>query len=59
LAGKFSRIIAILKTAPRQLIAVYRKAKSEAPGVPVPEALRKHQAPPAGPQPPGKDSPPK
>jgi len=59
LAGKFSRIVAILKSAPRQLIAAYRKGQSEAPSVPVPEALRKYQVPPAGPQPPAKDSPPK
>jgi hypothetical protein len=56
LAGKLSRIIAILKGAPRQITAAYKKGKSEAPAVPPPEALRKRQTPPAGPRRPGKDS---
>jgi hypothetical protein len=59
LVGKLSRIIAILKSAPRQIIAAYRKAKSEAPSVPPPEILRERQVPPARPKPPGKGSPPK
>jgi len=53
------RIVAILKSAPRQLIAAYRKGQSEAPAVPPPEILRKRQDPPAGPKRPGKDSKPK
>ena len=57
MAGKFSRIIAILKSAPGQIIAAYRKGKSEAPTVPPPEVLRERQVPPARPKPPGKDSP--
>jgi hypothetical protein len=56
-AGKLSRIIAILKGAPRQIIAAYQKGKSEAPDVPPPEALRKLQVPPASSTPPGKNSP--
>jgi len=59
LAGKFSRIVALLKAAPRQIIAAYRKGYNEAPAVPPPEVLRKRQAPPARPRPPGKDSPPR
>jgi len=51
-----SRIVAILKNAPRQLIAAYKKGRDDAPAVPPPEILRKRQDPPAGPQPPGKDS---
>jgi len=47
LAGKLSRIVAILKSAPRQLIAAYKKGRDDAPTVPPPEALRKHQNPPA------------
>jgi len=57
LAGKLSRIIAILKGAPRQITAAYRKGKSEAPSVPPPEALRQRQVPPAAPRSTGKDSP--
>jgi len=56
LAGRLSRIVAILKNAPRQLIAAYKKGRDDAPAVPPPEILRKRQDPPAGPQPPGKDS---
>lgn len=59
MAGKLSRIVAILKSAPSQLIAAYRKGYKDAPAVPPPEALRKLQVPPAGPQRPRKDSPPK
>jgi hypothetical protein len=51
-----SRIVAILKSAPRQLIAAYKKGRDDAPAVPPPEILRKRQDPPAGPKPPGKDS---
>jgi hypothetical protein len=56
LAGKLSRIVAILKSAPRQIIGSYKKGRDEAPPVPPPEILRKRQDPPAGPKPPGKDS---
>lgn len=59
MAGKLSRIVAILVSAPRQIVSAYRKGKSEAPPVPPPEALRKYQVPPAGPKPPGQDSQPK
>jgi hypothetical protein len=54
-----SRIVAILKRAPRQIIEAYKKGRDDAPAVPPPEILRKRQAPPAGPKPPGKDSRPK
>jgi hypothetical protein len=57
-AGKLSRLIAIFKTAPRQIIAAYRKGYSEAPGVPPPQALRERQASAADPPPPAKDLPP-
>jgi hypothetical protein len=57
LAGKLSRIVAILKNAPRQIIGSYKKGRDEAPPVPSPEILRKRQDPPAGSPPPGKDSP--
>jgi hypothetical protein len=59
LAGKLSRIVAILKSAPRQIIGAYKKGRDDAPAIPPPEILRKRQDPPAGPQPPGKDSKPK
>jgi len=58
-AGKLSRIVAILKNAPGQIIAAYRKGKSEAPIVPPPEVLRERHVPPARPKPPRKDSLPK
>jgi len=51
-----SRIVAILKSAPRQLIAAYKKGRDDAPVVPPPEILRKRQDPFADPKPPGKDS---
>ncbi len=56
MAGKLSRIVAILKNAPRQIISAYRKGKSEAPPVPPPEALRKYQSQTGAPLPQGKDS---
>jgi hypothetical protein len=56
LAGRLSRIVAILKNAPRQLIAAYKKGRDDAPAVPPPEILRKRQDSSAGPKPPGKDS---
>jgi len=59
LAGRLSRIVAILKNAPRQLIGAYKKGRDDAPAVPPPEALRKYQVPPTGPKPPGKDSKPR
>lgn len=55
MAGKLSRIVDILKSAPRQIVSAYRKGRSEAPPVPPPEALRKRQSQNAAP-PPGKDS---
>jgi len=59
LAGKLSRIVAILKSAPRQIVSADRKGKSEAPAVPPPGALRNRQAQPADAPPPRKDSRPK
>jgi len=56
LAGKLSRIVAILKSAPRQIIGSYKKGRDDAPAVPPPEILRNRQVPPASPKPPGKDS---
>lgn len=44
MAGKLSRIVAILKNAPRQIVSAYKKGRDEAPPVPPPEALRKHQS---------------
>jgi hypothetical protein len=58
LAGKLSRILAILKKAPGQIVSAYRKGRSEAPAVPPPEALRQRQNPPAA-GPPRKGSRPK
>lgn len=49
-------MVALLKSAPGLIIAAYKKGYDNAPGVPLPEALRKRQDPPAGPPPPGKDS---
>jgi hypothetical protein len=49
-------MVALLKSAPRLIIAAYKKGYNNAPGVPLPEALRKRQDPRAGPPPPGKDS---
>lgn len=59
MAGKLSRIVAILKSAPRQIVSAYRKGRSEAPPVPPPEALRQSQVPQGRPKSPGKDSRPK
>lgn len=59
MAGRLSRIVALLKSAPGQMIAAYKNGYNNAPAVPPPEALRKRQDPPAGPPPPGKDSQPK
>ena len=59
MAGKLSRIVAILKSAPRQIIGAYKKGRDDAPAVPPPEILRKRQDPPTVPKPPGKDSRPK
>lgn len=59
MAGRLSRIVALLKSAPRQIIAAYKKGYSNAPSVPPPEILRKRQDPPAGPPPPGRDAQPK
>lgn len=56
MAGKLSRIVALLKSAPRQIIAAYRKGHDDAPAVPPPEILRNRKVPPAVPPPPGKDS---
>ena len=56
MSGKLSRIVAILKNAPRQLIGAYKKGRDDAPPIPPPEILRKRQSPPAAPKPPGKDS---
>jgi len=56
LAGKLSRIVALLKSAPRRIIGAYKKGRDDAPAVPPPDALRKRQDPPAVPKPPGKDS---
>ena len=56
MAGKLSRIVAILKSAPRQIIGAYKKARDDAPAVPPPEILLKRQDKPAAPKPPGKDS---
>jgi hypothetical protein len=56
-AGTFSRLLAIFRNAPRQIIAAYRKGYSEAPTVPPPEALLKPQVPPTRPKPPGKGLP--
>lgn len=47
MAGKLSRIVAILKSAPRQIVSAYRKGRSEAHPVPPPEVLRNYQNPPA------------
>jgi hypothetical protein len=55
MAGRLSRIAALLKSAPRQIIGAYKKGRDDAPAVPPPEILRKRKAPPAAP-PPGKDS---
>ena len=52
MAGTFGRLITILKSAPRQILAAYRKGYSEAPRVPPPEALLKRQSPSANPKPP-------
>jgi hypothetical protein len=54
-----SRIVGILKSAPRQIIGAYKKGRDDAPAVPPPEILRKRQDPPTVPKPPGKDSRPK
>jgi hypothetical protein len=54
-----SRIVGILKSAPRQIIGAYKKGRDDAPAVPPPEILRKRQDPSTGPKPPGKDSQPK
>jgi len=59
LAGKLSRIVAILKSAPRQIIGAYKKGRDDAPAVPPPEILRKRQDPSAGPPPRRKGSRPK
>jgi len=59
LAGRLSCIVAILKNAPRQLIAAYKKGRADAPAVPPPEILRKREDPSAGPKPRGKNSQPK
>ena len=56
MAGKLSRIVAILKSAPRQIIEAYKKARDEAPAIPPPEILRKRQDKPTVPKPPGKNS---
>jgi len=56
LAGKWSRIAALLKSAPRQIIGAYKKGRDDAPAVPPPEILRKRQDPLVAPAPPGKDS---
>ena len=56
MAGRLSRIVAILKSAPRQIIAAYKKGRDDAPAVPPPEILRKRQDPSAGPKPRGKNS---
>jgi len=56
LAGKLSRIVALLKSAPRQIIGSYKKGRDDAPAVPPPEILRKRQDTPAVPKPPGKNS---
>jgi hypothetical protein len=56
LAGKLSRIVALLKSAPRQIIESYKKGRDDAPAVPPPEILRKRQDPPTVPKPPGKNS---
>jgi hypothetical protein len=47
MAGRLSRILAILKNAPRQIVASYRKGYDSAPAVPPPEALRSRENPPA------------
>jgi hypothetical protein len=54
-----SRIVAILKNAPRQIIGAYKKGRDDAPPVPPPEILRKRQDPSAGPPPRRKGSRPK
>ena len=56
MAGRLSRIVAILKSAPRQIIGAYKKGRDDAPAVPPPEILRKRQDPSAGPPQPRKDS---
>jgi hypothetical protein len=50
LAGRLSRIVAPLKSAPRLITAAYKRGTITPP--PVPDSLRKRQDPPAGrPQP--------
>ena len=56
MAGKLSRIVALLKSAPSQIIGAYKKGRDDAPAGPPPEILRKRQDPPTVPPPPGKDS---
>jgi len=48
MAGRLSRIVAILKSAPRQILSAYRKGYNSAPAVPPPEDLRNRPDPACG-----------
>ena len=56
MAGKLSRIVALLKSAPRQIIESYKTGRDDAPAVPPPEILRKRQNKPTVTKPPRKNS---
>jgi hypothetical protein len=53
LAGRLSRIVAPLKSAPRLITAAYKRGTITPP--PVPDSLRKRQDPPADRPPPGSE----